>query len=440
MKWPFSKTIETKSSVSEAQIMHGEQHDYAMQDWKAYSQEGYRLNPTIYRCINIIATNAATVTPIVKVNGERVENHPLELLLKRPNVDCGGVEFLVEAYSWALLTGNLFLEKLKVRNQVSELWNWEPYAFSIERSKINRRMPAAYVFGKGSASVRRWDVDPIKGTSEMMHWGLFNPSADEAFMGQSPLAAAASAGDQLNAANKWRYNLLKNDCRPSGVLSTDQPITTSDEKTLSQRLKEKAQSKFLLLGGGLKWQQLGLTPKDADHLAGSKFNKQEICEVFGVPIQILGIEGSQTFANMEQAILHLYNETVLPLVELYFSELNRWLAPEYGAGVEICYNENEIKALEPERKAALETRLNSDVLTINEKRDLLGYKALNEADADTLFIDPSKLPLGMDVFTSDEMATQEAAKSFMRMGLSRADAESKALDLFTERKCLAHKD
>jgi len=440
MKWPFSKTIETKSSVSEAQMMHGEQHDYAMQDWKAYSQEGYRLNPTIYRCINIIATNAATVTPIVKVNGERVENHPLELLLKRPNVDCGGVEFLIEAYSWALLTGNLFLEKLKVRNQVSELWNWEPYAFSIERSKINRRMPAAYVFGKGSASVRRWEVDPITGKSEMMHWGLFNPSADEAFMGQSPLSAAASAGDQLNAANKWRYNLLKNDCRPSGVLSTDQPITTSDEKTLSQRLKEKAQSKFLLLGGGLKWQQLGLTPKDADHLAGSKFNKQEICEVFGVPTQLLGIEGSQTFANMEQAILHLYNETVLPLVELYFSELNRWLAPEYGAGVEICYNENDIKALEPERKAALETRLSSDVLTINEKRDLLGYEALNEADADTLFIDPNKLPLGMDVFTSDEMATQEAAKSFMRMGLSRADAESKALDLFTERKCLAHKD
>ena len=436
MKWPFSKTIETKSSVSEAQMMHGEQHDYAMQDWKAYSQEGYRLNPTIYRCITIIATNAATVTPIVKVNGERVENHPLELLLKRPNVDCGGVEFLIEAYSWALLTGNLFQEKLKVRNQVSELWNWEPYAFSIERSKINRRMPAAYVFGKGSASVRRWEVDPITGKSEMMHWGLFNPSADEAFMGQSPLAAAASAGDQLNAANKWRYNLLKNDCRPSGVLSTDQPITTSDEKTLSQRLKEKARSKFLLLGGGLKWQQLGLTPKDADHLAGSKFNKQEICEVFGVPTQLIGIEGSQTFANMEQAILHLYNETVLPLVELYFSELNRWLAPEYGAGVEICYNENDIKALEPERKAALETRLNSDVLTINEKRDLLGYEALNEADADTLFIDPNKLPLGMDVFTGDEMATQEAAKSFMRMGLSRADAESKALDLFTERKCL----
>ena len=420
--------------------MHGEQHDYAMQDWKAYSQEGYRLNPTIYRCINIIATNAATVTPIVKVNGERVENHPLELLLKRPNVDCGGVEFLIEAYSWALLTGNLFQEKLKVRGQVSELWNWEPYAFSIERSKINRRMPAAYVFGKGSASVRRWEVDPITGKSEMMHWGLFNPSADEAFMGQSPLAAAASAGDQLNAANKWRYNLLKNDCRPSGVLSTDQPITTSDEKTLSQRLKEKAQSKFLLLGGGLKWQQLGLTPKDADHLAGSKFNKQEICEVFGVPTQLLGIEGSQTFANMEQAILHLYNETVLPLVELYFSELNRWFAPEFGEGIEICYNENDIKALEPERKAALETRLKSDVLTMNEKRDLLGYPRIEEPDADTLFIDPNKIPLGMDVFTSDEMATQEAAKSFMRMGLSRADAESKALDLFTERKCLAHND
>ena len=253
-------------------------------------------------------------------------------------------------------------------------------------------------------------------------------------MGQSPMSAAASAGDQLNAANKWRHDLYKNDCRPSGLLSTDQPVTTADEKTLMKRLIEKAKSKILLLGGGLKWTQLGMTPKDADFLNGSKYNKQEICEVFGVATQLLGIEGSMTFANMEQAFIHLYNQTTLPLVDLYYSELSRWFQEDYP-GVEVCYNRDTIKALEPERREAMKLKLESPAVTINEKREMMGLPKINEEDADTVFIDPNKLPIGMEVFTPDEMAAQDAAKSFMRMGMGRGEAETKALEMFSESKC-----
>ena len=435
MKWPFQKT-ETKSSISEAQLLHTEQHDYPSREWANFAKEGYQQNPTIFRCISLIATNAASIAPQVKVNGEVVENHQLINLLRRPNVDCGAKEFFIEAYSWALLTGNLFTEKTKVGKQVRELWNWQPYLFSIDRSSANPRIPAAYHWNKNGKKSRRWEVDPITGKSDMMHWGLFNPSQDDAFKGMSPMEPAASAGDQLNASNKWRYNLFKNDCRPSGILSTDLPVTSSDEKTLSQRLIEKAKSKFLILGGGLKWTQLALSPKDADFLEGSKYNKQEICEAFGVPTQLMGIEGSQTFANMEQAVLHLYNQTVLPLVDLYYSELSRWFTEDFGP-IEICYNPDTIKALEPERRETLKMRLESPDLTVNEKRELLGYERIDEPDADTLFIDPNKLPMGMEVFTPDEMQAQQAAKSMMRIGMSRDEAETKALEMFGESKCHA---
>ena len=432
MQWPFQNK-ETKSSVSEAQLLHTEHHDYAMQDWESYAKEGYKANPTIFRCISLIATNAAAIVPQIKVNGEIVEDHPLLALLKKPNVDCGSNEFFIEAFSWILLTGNLFTEKIRVGQEVKELWNWQPYLFSIDRSSANPRIPAGYWWNKMGKKSRFWEVDPISGKSEMMHWGLFNPDKEVAFMGQSPMSAAASAGDQLNAANKWRHDLYKNDCRPSGMLSTEQPITTADEKTLTKRLIEKAKSKILLLGGGLKYTQLGLSPKDADFLNGSKYNKQEICEVFGVATQLLGIEGSMTFANMEQAVIHLYNQTTLPLVDLYYSELSRWFQEDYP-GAEVCYNRDTIKALEPERREAMKLKLESPEVTINEKREMLGLPRIEEADADTVFIDPNKLPIGMDVFTPDEMAAQDAAKSFMRMGMDRGTAETKALEMFSEKK------
>ena len=142
---------------------------------------------------------------------------------------------------------------------------------------------------------------------------------------------------------------------------------------------------------------------------------------------------------MEQAVIHLYNQTVLPLLDLYFSELTRWFA-HYYAGIEVCYNRDTIKALEPARQEALRAKLDSPVVTINEKREMLGLEPINETDADTVFIDPNKLPIGMDVFTPDEMVAQEAAKSMMRMGVPRGEAEIKALKMFSEEQCHAPKD
>jgi len=352
----------------------------------------------------------------------------------------GGVEFRIEAMSWALLTGNLFSERMRAGGRVSEIWNWAPFNMTISRSTMNPLVPLRYVFNKDGRKARAWDVDPNTGTSEMMHWGLFNPTNDKAFQGLAPMAAAASSGDQLNAANKWRFNLFMNDCRPAGVMSTDQPVTTSDEKTLSKRLIEKAKSKFLILGGGLKWTQLGMTPKDADYLAGSKFNKQEICEVFGVPSQLLGIEGSQTFANFEEARYSFWLMTVLPLLDLYYSELNRWLAPEYGEDVEIFYDESDITALDYVRERKVAQALETDVLTINEKRALMGFEAIDEGEADQVFVDPSKLPLGFDVFMPEEAAAEDAAKAFVRMGMDRKEAELKAHNIFHERSCHHRQD
>jgi len=420
---PFKK--EVKSSVGVAQMVGNDQHEYSMRGLEKFADEGYGLNPTIFSCISLIAKNAASITPKVKVNGEPVEGHPLELLLDMPNADCGGVEFRTEAFSWILLTGNVFCEIVK--SMKDELWHWQPYDMSIDKGRD--RMPLRYVFNQNGPSKKVWDVDK----KEMMHWGLFNPSPKSAFMGMSPLQAAASSGDQLNAANKWRYNLYKNDCRPAGILSTDLPISDADHKTLRQRLlnfvKEKTES-FLLLGGGLKWQQLGMSPKDADFLLGSKFNKLEICEVFGVPPQLLGIEGSQTFANFEEARYAFWLNTVIPLLDLYYSELNRWLAVRFGQNVEIYYDESEITALDYVKAKKNEAALNSGVLTMNEKRALLGYPLRDEPEADEVMIDSGAIPLGFDVFTAQEQDMKELAGSMKKMGVK--DYEQKAFDALND--------
>lgn len=416
-------------------MVNPEGHDWASKDWRSYAKEGFSQNPTIYRCINLVATNAASVKPKVKVNGEYVEQHPLLDLLKKPNPITGGQEFRVEAYAWALLTGNIFTERKEVNGRVTELFNYQPYNMEIDRSSVNREIPLAYWTNKNANGGRRWEVDPNTGDCDLMHLAIFNPMHDAGFMGLSPLAAAAMAGDQLNASSKWRYNMLKNDCKPSMAI-IGKKATPEQVKQIENKLEKKKgflnAGKHLFMGGEVEIKPLSLTPKDADYLAGSKFNKQEICEVYGVPTQLLGIEGSQTYANFEEARYALYLLTVLPLVDLYFDELNRWIAPIYGENVEICYDKSQIDALDYVRQRKVEKLLESKILTINEKRDLVGYESLNEADADQVFIDPNLIPIGFDAFTAEEIAMSDAAKAFIRMGMTKDEAETKAFSMFTE--------
>jgi phage portal protein BeeE len=168
MPWPFAKKpiqTETKTSVSEVQMMHPDGHDYALNDWRAYAKEGYKQNPTVYRCISLIAKNAASVRPYLKRGEEYIEDHPLLDLLQRPNPITGGQEFREEAYSWALLTGNIFCDRSIVGGRVAELHHWQPYGMKIHRSKANIQIPHSYE----AENKRTWEVDAVSGASDMMH-------------------------------------------------------------------------------------------------------------------------------------------------------------------------------------------------------------------------------------------------------------------------------
>ena len=94
--------------------------------------------------------------------------------------------------------------------------------------------------------------------------------------------------------------------------------------------------------------------------------------------------------------------------------------PLFGEDLKICYDKSSIDALDFVRQRKTESMLNSTVLTINEKRELLGLAPREEAEADQLYVDPSLLPMGFEAFTQEEQAASDAAKAFMRMGMKRS--------------------
>ena len=63
----------------------------------------------------------------------------------------------------------------------------------------------------------------------------------------------------------------------------------------------------MLLDGGLRWQEMSLSPKDMDFLEARHAASRDVAQAFGVPPQLLGIPGDNTYSNYQEARLALWD-------------------------------------------------------------------------------------------------------------------------------------
>ena len=98
---------------------------------------------------------------------------------------------------------------------------------------------------------------------------------------------------------------------------------------------------------------LAASPSNAlpEFLGGKTSAKLDVCETLKVPPQLLGIEGSQTYANYEQARAAFYEDAAIPLFNNLLASLNRWLGWRVGLKPTdiICVDIDAVSALEPRR-------------------------------------------------------------------------------------------
>jgi HK97 family phage portal protein len=136
----------------------------------------------------------------------------------------------------------------------------------------------------------------------------------------------------------------------------------------------------LLLEGGLDWKAMSLTPKDMDFLEAKHAAAREIALAFGVPPMLLGIPGDNTYANFQEANRVFFRQTVLPLATRVGHALSQWLAPQYGDSIHVAIDTDRIDALAADRSALWERVSAADFLTLNEKREAIGYAPVEGGD------------------------------------------------------------
>ncbi|MEM6415000.1 MAG: phage portal protein [Pseudomonadota bacterium] len=345
-------------------------------DYGSLARAGFERNVIAYRCVRLVAEAAASAPLTVTTNGQPFTHHPILSLIKRPNPFEAGASFLESVYGFIQTAGNAYIEAVLLDGTVRELYALRPDRIKAHPGRDG--WPDVYEYAVGtSKTVFRRDAN---GFLPILHLKLFHPTND--YYGLSPLEAASAPVDLHNAAIAWNKALLDNAARPSGALVYKGP---DGAESLSQdqfdRLKSELSDAYsgttnagkpLVLDGGLDWKSMSLTPADMDFQEAKNAAAREIALAFGVPPQLLGIPGDNTYSNYKEANLAFWKQTVLPLVKKTTAALSAWLEP-FADGASITCDTANIDALSAE-KEALWTRVgNATFLTENEKRAALGF-------------------------------------------------------------------
>ena len=354
------------------------------------AEVAYRRNVVAYRAINEVVRSAASVPWRLfrRASAERqaLSAHPLLALVERPNPLMARSEFVEAVLGFYLIAGNSFVEAVAEADRPPrELWPIRPDRMRVVKGRTG--LPQGFEFAHGGEKVV-WEADPVTGRSAILHLRTFNPLDD--WYGQSPVEAAAAAIDQRNAADAWNMGLLQNGARPSGALiyapaSGEANLSEEQFARLKQQLEEQQQGwgnagRPLLLEGGLDWKEMSLSPKDMDFLEAKHSSARDIAQAFGVPPMLLGIPGDNTYANLREARLALWEETVVPHLRHLRDELNGWLAPMFAQDLAFDVDLDEVPALTLRRERRWEMLRRADFLTVNEKRQAVGYGPLSGGD------------------------------------------------------------
>lgn len=352
-------------------------------DYAALAREGYLANAIVHRAVRLIAENAAACHFLVFDGAKESEAHPLSQLLTRPNPRQDGGVFFEMLYAHLLLAGNAYVEAVTLDTSVREL-----YALRPDRMRLvpgGDGWAEAYDYGVGGRSVR---FDQLaSAVPPILHLTFFHPLDDH--YGLAPIEAAATALDTHNAAAKWNKALLDNAARPSGALVYAGPDGAVLNDAQFDRLKRELEGTYagaanagrpLLLEGGLDWKAMSLTPKDMDFLEAKHSAAREIALAFGVPPMLLGIPGDNTFANYAEANRVFFRQTVLPLATRTGHALAQWLTPQFSDDIRVAIDTDRIDALAADRVALWERVNDAAFLTLNEKREAVGYAPVEGGD------------------------------------------------------------
>ena len=136
--------------------------------------------------------------------------------------------------------------------------------------------------------------------------------------------------------------------------------------------------------------QLGQTAVEMDFVASRRAIWTEIAAGFGVPLAAMGFTEDVNLANADAMMRQLWENTIIPQLDLIKRQLNHQLASEFGDDIRLMYDLSNVPALQEDYSEKLANaerlmRLGYGRDEINQKLELgFDMPEMNDEDGEVL--------------------------------------------------------
>lgn len=340
-------------------------------------------NGTIYAIVSRLAGaigELSAYTELVKNNKKVIEDHPALDLLNNPNdLDTRSSFYELSAMN-LLTTGDAFvygLEKAVSLNNIpfQELMIMPSHEIEIIQGGVLAPIKGFKV--RENARLYNHNIVPELNKDNVMFVRLPNMSGTS-YYGLSPLTTILSDCDIEDAAKLRTKTAFEQGGRIRVIIPNEQ--TFIDPQRAVRDLKQDFNDKYkrgqvVVLEYRVDALELGDTNADLQLLDSINFTIERICNVYNFPPDLL--RGNNTYENLKEAKKLIYT-----LAIRYINIINEGLTKFLGLpamGLQLKLNTDLIEELKPDNTAPMNVLVTMGS-TINERRELMGYPAVEGGD------------------------------------------------------------
>lgn len=318
----------------------------------------------------------------------------LDDLMKFPNEQETWGDFIGGGCLFKLVTGDKFIWADLLggganKNIPNSLWTLPSQHMII---KATGDFPARIGSYEMTTFGQRFNV------SQVLHEKYFNPNwniVGEQLYGVSPLKAAVQGVlNRNNSAKKASASKFQNGGLDEIIFMDDQRYSAEEGLAQAQALKLKLAAEYsgpsnygkrAISGVKVGSVPLGLSPVELGIIESEKWDLALICNLYGVPAQLMNSEKSSTYNNVKEAEKSLTNRAALPELISFRDQFNRKLQTDWGfkgQNVYADFDPTVYTELQEDVSSIADWTSKMIAITPNEQRDLIGLEMLEDETMD----------------------------------------------------------
>jgi HK97 family phage portal protein len=300
----------------------------AGEPWGLQSEAG--VNVTTKKSFEIVAFFSAvslisdTISTLpcgayLRVGPIRRPLNPRPVWLDQPDIDLSTrAAFFQQVFSSLLVHGNSYTRVFRdSQGQVVNLVNLNPEKVEVERSKVGRKV------------YRYEGENKVLTSDEVIHIVDLIMPGD--LKGLSRVETLKQSLGLNIALSDYAARFFGTGASAAGVIEFPGNLTSEQAKQLADgfdarhRNGSRRAHKTGVLSGGAKFVSTQTDPESSQALESRKFAVEEIARAFNVPLHLMGVPGTASYASVEQNNLQFISMTLRPMAEKVEAAFSRLL-------------------------------------------------------------------------------------------------------------------